>query len=256
MKKTLLKIGLLSLCVSSLLSNEVNLNDPETVGELGYRAFSKDIDKLNTMKDNVGLWYLYHTNRKEWKRVHQDEFELEDAKEKAFNKFIAKNKDNKYINDTGSILLGSKFGKYDFKKQQFPIQGMDKRSYLTFEGSKYINHTWTKEKGVESIQLLFNNINDSYNFLPMSKSEAKEFIKSRKNSGGNVTRDLTIKYYYTLKEINNKDILSSFKYCKIQNEHGCYVLSSNNTKVSVVGQVNKMEIMDNKGNILHTYDKF
>jgi hypothetical protein len=238
MKKVVIA-GMLTLGMS--LFAEVNLNDNKTVDNIALAGLNGKIEKVD--KSVAGRWYLYQGEYSTWKKVRNDEFELDGAIEEAYSAFIKTIKENKsLIGETGTLRLGSKFSKYDFKKQQFPISLMSKNSYVSFSGDKLAGYS-------NAVSLSFDNVNPSHAILPMVKSEAKTFIKSRKHNG-RVDRGLTARYSYVIKSIETPT--KNINRCQ-ENFRNCdYDLSD----TKIVGHITKLEIIGKNEKILKTYTDF
>lgn len=237
MKKTVIA-GMLSVAVG--LFADVNLNDEKTCDKLALFGLQSTLSKVD--KAAAGRWYLKLAQSSKYSEVRNDEFELDGAIEEAYTTFekVVKDSEN-FVGQSAVLRLGSKFSKYDFKKQLFPISLMQSNSYINFSGEKLAAYR-------RSLILTFDNINPKNAYLPMIKADAKAFMKSRKNDGY-VNRKLTAKYTYTIKKVLSPT--ESIVSCK-ENFYGCDYLN----KVSVVGHITKLEILDKDGKVLHTYGDY
>ncbi|MDF1879251.1 DUF4852 domain-containing protein [Sulfurimonas sp. SAG-AH-194-C20] len=237
--KKIVVAGMLSIAVS--LFADVNLNDEKTCDKIALFGLQNTLSKVD--KAAAGRWYLLQGQQSKYRDVKNDEFELDGAIEEAYSTFEKTVQDSEnYVGQTGVLRLGSSFKKYDFKKQSFPISLMEPSSYIEFAGDVFAG--WRN-----SIVLTFDNINPKNTHLPMVKADAKAFMKSRKHKNGRVNRNLTAKYTYTIKKVSTptKNIAS----CE-ENFYNCDDLS----KVSVVGHITKLEILDKDEKVLHTYSDY
>ncbi len=240
MKKMVIA-GIMTVAVS--LFADVKLNDVKVVDNIGFAGLNKTISKAD--KSAAGRWYLRRAQYTTYKTVRDDEFELEGAVEEAYKALISKIKEeNKnFIGKTSELRLGSEFSKYDFKKQLFPISVMEKNSVVTFGGDQIIY------TGSYGLQLSFDNVNNSHSVLPMVKTDARTFTKSRKSSNGNVNRDLTVRYSFIIKSIESS----------IDNLNKCNERFSRCNQIEepkMIGHITKMEILDKDGKVLHTYSDY
>jgi len=193
MKKLTILI-LMAGMVLPLFAERLNLGDPGLVERFGKHIVKDKIDLYDP--DTLGLWVLQHDYRQKYNRVHNDEFELDDAKKWALEKFKLKLSKLKPIDPNAEYDLylgGVSFGKYDFKEERFPLKGaIEEGTYMQYPGKDYIVKSWH-----DSI-LKFENATSKDNFIPMEKAEAKKFLRSRKDKYGNIDRRLVAHYVYTL----------------------------------------------------------
>ena len=76
------------------------------------------------------------------------------------------------------LYLGEKFGKYNFKSKIFLIKELSENSYMNYSDNREFVSNYSESK------LVFENADNSANFIPMEKDDAKKFIQSRQNSLG------------------------------------------------------------------------
>jgi|GEM_PF-4447505 len=241
MKKMVIA-GMLTVAVS--LFADVNMNDGKTVDMLGLEGIKSKLKTLD--KSAAGRWYLYQAQYAKYKIVREDEFELDGAIEQAYTDLVTRVQSAEtFIGKKSELRLGSEFSKYDFKKEQFPISLMSKNSYVSFGGDSLVT-SYSRE----GISLSFDNVNEAYAVLPMKKVDAKVFMKSRKDSRGNVNRDLTAKYSYIIKSIHTPTD-NSIEKCQV-NFNNCDDLH----EIKMVGHITKLEILDENGKVLHTYSNY
>jgi hypothetical protein len=241
MKKIVIA-GMLTLAVS--LFAEVNMNDKKTIDLIGLDGLKKSISKVD--KASAGRWFLYRGKNPTYRKVRNDEFELDGAIEEAYTEFISKiNSTESFVGKTSELRLGSEFGKYNFKKKEFPITVMSKNSYVSFGGADIIIESYSSQ----GAKLSFDNVNNAHSVLPMVKADAKQFMKSRKNSRGNVDRSLTARYSYVIKSV--KTPVDYIEKCK-ENFRNCQA----QREVKIVGHITKLEILGKEGKVLYTYSDY
>lgn len=236
MKKIVIA-GMLSIAMS--LFADVNMNDKSVVDNIGLAGLKSKFSTID--KTKAGKWYLLKTDRKHYLKVRNDEFEIDDAISSSYTKFQTKVNKESFVGKTAVLRLGIKFSKYDFKKKLFPISAMTKDSYVSFDGGPIVTS--------DGLRISFDNINDSHSFLPMAKSDAKEFIKARKDSRGNVDKRLTLRYTYVIKSIESP--VKPINTCE-QRDRSCWQLD----KIKLIGHITKLEILDKDNKVLHTYSDY
>ncbi len=177
------------LLSSSIFANNLNIGDKNTLDEVTMCGINNKIDELDG--NSAGIFYLYHKYSNLFEKVKNDEFELGDTAEKYSKIFKEKIKNScSKIKDKEFVLnLNAEFKKYDFSKKGFPINGMEKESYVEFYSPLSAD-----------AKVVFDNIDTEKNFIAMSKDKAKKFIKSKKRYG-NVDRRIMAKYYFTINSI-------------------------------------------------------
>lgn len=176
----------------------------------------------------IGEWYLRKTNYSKYKRVINDEFELGDAINSAFKLFennISPN--SSYLEKEFIIKTRTKFGKYNFSNEAFPIDTIIENSYFTYYGDQIVYES----------KLFFDNASASKNILKMKKNEAKAFIKSRKNRYGDVNRNLNLKITYKIVDISSNDSVKN---------------SRSNLNIKFMGHIQKFEFSKKNGELIKT----
>ncbi len=166
------------------------LNDTKTVERFGSIVVKEKLAEYD--EDALASWTLRHDYAEKNKNTHDDEFEYDEAKTWALEKFKEKiSKVKKFdVNQEFKLNLSAKIGTYDFKAKSFPIEALTPNAYINFRGNGYF---------VRGGKLLFDNATADINNIPMEKAKAKIFIKSRKRNG-HIDRKLTATYIYTIKE--------------------------------------------------------
>ncbi|MEA2016876.1 MAG: ankyrin repeat domain-containing protein [Campylobacterota bacterium] len=246
--KQLFKKELISLKDAKIKNNKkskskiVNFRNKETVDSIGLSVLKDYISSFEKNKTNVAMWYISSDQNEVEKyfKFKNDEFEIDSILENSYSDFIKKIQNQKtFIGKTSELRLGIKFKKYDFKNKRFPLELMTEDSSIAFEGSKITN-----------LKLSFNNINKNNIFLPMQKAKAKIFIKNRREASGYINRELIARYTYVIQKVTPKSLKRILKYSKVRN---FYWRVQHTIDVSVIGYINKLEILDKNNKILYTY---
>lgn len=216
---------------------QIDIEDKTTIDMIGLYALKPKINELKNNKNELFNWYI-NSNQKlvdSFMKVKDDEFEVEDFKNKAYTDIINKiNNVENFIGKESSFLLNVEFGEFNFDSNSFPISLLNKNSYVTFNGKSFLG----------SIELSFNNTNSENAYLEMEKLKAKEFIKSRKNTYGTVNRKLHAKYYFTIIKIDEYKIDRILRQTNFDKWTGSRI-SKIDSYLKVVGHINKIELLDN-----------
>jgi hypothetical protein len=191
MKKVIFIMAIYLLSIP-LMAQKLNLGDSSTLENFGVNIVKEKIDTYDTIA--LGLWYLKNNYNSKWRRVQNDEFELEDAKQWAFKQLVKKLDRAKPIDKNAEydLYLNIKFTKYDFKLERFPVEALSADSYMSYSAKGEFVQRYANSK------LSFENIDESINFIPMKKEEAKNFIKSKKSKYGDIDRSIVAHYVYII----------------------------------------------------------
>lgn len=160
-----------------------------SVGAMAYE-FSWDNLMLSDAKLNSDYdyeayvdAYMMRYRRPIWKKYKNDEFELEGKRQETIEmmkkRFAAFDLNQDFV-----INTGFKFGKYDFKKESFPLDGISANSYF------YESKGWYGENVFPSRYSVHFTNPEIMDVLPMKKDDAKAFIQGKKNEYGRVDRRL------------------------------------------------------------------
>jgi len=225
-------VGTLIFSVSLLA--EVDLSKSENVDKIGLASLKENIEQVD--KRFAGRWYLKNGKSSTYKSVKNDEFELEDAVNISYQELLNEIKKNQsFIGKTSSFMVMTKFDKYDFEGKFFPLENILTNDITVPRYGKHI----VGNAGYH-LKIKFDNTNAMHNRLPFLKDKAKAFLKSRKYSSGTVNRTIGLKYYYTIKTILPSSV-DGINSCK-ENFEDCNIL-----KTVLIGHINKIEIIDTKG---------
>lgn len=214
-----------------LFGDKLDLADPLLVENFGANIVKEKLDTYDS--DALGLWYLKRNYRSKWTKVREDEFELNDAKVWAFNQLKKKLSKVKPVNKNGDyhMYINVKFGKYDFKSNSFPVEALTANSYMTYAGKGEFVDSYLSSK------LVFENAEESVNFIPMKKEDAKKFIKLRKGKYGDINRNIVAHYIYKITNFSESKEFTS---------------DGSPMRIKFTGRLKSVEFMDKKRkNILH-----
>lgn len=129
--------------------------------------------------------YLRVFEPRVWRRVREDEFQLETERKRVARQFEREVADFSLERD---VILHTwlKLGKYNLEKQAFPVTNMS------------AGHSWSESKDRFAVSE-FSDVLDVYlkNYdmlteLPMSPDEAQAFLQRRKDSRGRINRDVEV----------------------------------------------------------------
>lgn len=177
--KLLAIIGIIFFIVSSgsLHAKEINYHNAliafiNLTNDRQYQTFVDDW--MRAFRPNI------------WRQYANDEFELEDRRSEM--KEIINGGLNSFVKDEEfEILTSANFGSYDFEDQIFELAPFSKTTYFKVGvprggGVRKLPHEFSFK---------FENP-DVLNGFPMSKKEAKQFLKSRKYASGSINKNLNI----------------------------------------------------------------
>jgi hypothetical protein len=219
-------IVLTALLSVTLFAREWNLGDRRLVEDFGLGIMGKKFDLYDP--DALAEWSLETYYPDKYLKTKDDEFEFDSAKQwalKALKKRISmiqlpSKRDLFHTN------LNSKFGKYDFKNERFPVKGMTKESYLNYHGTGEVVSSYN------SSRLTFENADQNRNFLYMKKDQARRFLKKR-NFNGYINREIIIRYTYTLESVK---------------ENNEFKPGHSQMTLNFIGKIKSMDIVDKKKN--------
>ncbi len=122
---------------------------------------------------------------------------------KIFSNVDIKNKLADKINSTDlnavyTIVTSVEIGDYHFEKEGFPV-AINEGVYFPFERFSGLWSYGISEKSILYKQSAFKLDGfEKYNFIAMPKAEAKKFLQGRKNSWGDVNRNVTLQITYKI----------------------------------------------------------
>ena len=168
--------------------------------ENAYYIYLKGTKKKIT--ENEYLNYAKVVESQIYKKYKNDEFEWEDQftslKQKFDKAIVEADLDSTYV-----VVTAVDFGNYDFTNEGFSVS-IDKNTYFKlygfserYEASKdsvFRNHVAYKLIGFEK-----------YNFFAMPKADAKIFLQGRKDSYGDVNREVTLQIFYKIAKFDSKE---------------------------------------------------
>lgn len=157
---------------------------------LSAHEFSWDNLMLSDAKLNPNYDYEVHVDaymtryrNPVWKKYKNDEFELESKRQETIE-IMKKRFESFDLNQEFVINTTFEFGKYDFKQQFFPLEGVSANSF--FRQSK----RWYDERVFPNTYGVFFTNTEIMGTLPMEKDAAKAFIQSKKSQSGRIDRRL------------------------------------------------------------------
>jgi len=192
MKKSLVFLGLL------LLALNVMAQTSDTEKRIDYISAFPICIQQNAIEitDSLIVQFAMDFRNDIYKKYRNDEFEWQDQKQK-----IKKEIEQLVLSTstTGNYVMatGIEFGNYDFEKLGFNVS-IGEGTYFPFYASGRYN------SNLPQISLVFVDFT-KYNFFPVAKDKANEFLKSRKDSYGNVDRKITLLIHYTIVPASSDD---------------------------------------------------
>lgn len=235
--------------------------------ELSLAMYHDIKDLVKKYEDGLNIWYMYMYDYYTYSKFKDDEFEFNDIKNKAKTEFLSKIDEmyNKYKTKEIKIRVNTEFDKFDFEKERFKLNLPNNNSYYSFEDMRYSWETYDQKYRFNnykysynydtmflptySVNLFFNNTNSNIEYLPMKKDLAKEFVKQRKDSNGDVNRNLTAVITFTsdkYKIKSEENFFWNLKDCKVGEDFKCDAIS-----YDIISKIKYIEIYD-KDKLLHT----
>ena len=118
-----------------------------------------------------------------WKRFRNDEFEMV-GKRKETIELMKQSIANFSLQETFTVRTTTKFGSYEFESKSFPIDGWSESSF-------FYASTYTYGSFPDTINVFLNNPK-AVTRIALGEVQAKEFVRSRKDSYGEVDRKLYV----------------------------------------------------------------
>jgi len=185
---------------------------------LNYEVMAKQWVKLSSYKfideRQFGTWFLQAYMTSTYNHVKNDEFELNDAIEDATQKAFAW-LENVSADYTYEIITTVQVGNYDFKTLSFP---------LDFEVGSNFFHASSSPRGglpglAPGVSLHFNSIKNTNGLsLEMPKDSAKAFLASRKDSYGNINRNVQLKIRAKITSAEPVKVINYSNYMPLQSD--------------------------------------
>ena len=130
-----------------------------------------------------------------WNRYRNDEFEMAEKRRETIE--IMKKAVAAYSLDEDIVVTTSmEIGSYDFETKGFPLDGLNESSY--YYASSYQNGNFPNRFTMH----LSNPA--ALGHLQLSEAQAKEFLNSRKNRNGEISRKVYVKLYLRVKKFRNE----------------------------------------------------
>ena len=225
MKKSLL-VGLLILTSVCFIFGQAKTLDANN-GMYIYLNGSK-----TTLTEDEYLSYAKSIGYSVYNKYKNDEFEWYDQFQTLKQK-LDDSVANADLTSTYTIVTSVNFGDYDFSQGGFPVAIGEG----TFFPLGTVDKGWNadyKSIFTKTIALKLDAF-DSYNFLEMEKDAAKTFLQSRKNSYGNVNREITLEITYKIASYDSAEY-KSFANLALANDY-----------IPVVGIIEKIVVYDTTG---------
>lgn len=160
---------------------------------LAYMSMNKDFEYSDRQVDS----YMQAYRKEKWETVHQNEFELREARKEVVQQMKAKVKEFK-VDQTFTLNARLEFKGYDFDLKGFPIENMTDTNYW------YTNSRRYSERLPYTFHLFFSNTKP-FNLVKMDEEAAKQLIKARTDRFGRVDREITASIKFILDKIKNDD---------------------------------------------------
>ena len=177
-------------------------------------------DELNYAKSFENLTYRKYKN---------DEFEWDEQftkiKQSLKEKIHSVDMDVSYI-----VMTDVKLENYDFTNEGFPVSISEK---IFFPYDHFDNWASLDSDSIldKRIALKLDRF-EKYNFIAMPKVEAKKFLQTRKNTYGNVNRQVSLQVTFKIAEFDSEEY-KSFANIALSNDY-----------LPVVGIIEKVEVYD------------
>lgn len=181
------------LVLTFLLSVGLAVAQQSPEQTLDYRhALSVALKTANVIPDdNETAAYIHDYCRSVYDQSKDNEFEWHDKLEQYRNELI-KARDSVNLAGEYRIIVGVKFGDYDFEKGGFPLD-LKPGQYYRLQPEKT---DWTRKS--KEVDIMLSNA-DELNFFKIDKEKAKELVSrvnSQKDDSGNVTREVRVVFHY------------------------------------------------------------
>lgn len=188
-----------------------------------YIAASKLNKKYNVENDALcAMKVLYNDVYKKYKN---DEFEFDDQLKNIANK-LRKTVQEHELNKLYKLNVVTTFDEYDFKKEEFPINGFTKNSYFSEHyNSLKFKCGYDNKISIRDTYYMFYSNPHIVTGIKMPKAEAKAFLKKRKRYG-EVNRHLYLDVFVKI----NRKRKTDFKKLGVGNQ--------------LMGEIQKINIYD------------
>lgn len=158
-----------------------------------YLSYLKEKPRFSYKKNKKKLTKLFYPHV--YDKYENNEFQLNGKEKKSVSKVKSK-VDSLKTPLFFKINTSSKFGKYNFKKHEFPFQPFSKTSY--FHASGYCNPICKQQ-----VDLLISNAS-LIQKISMSKANAKKLVDSRTGPDGNINRQVHLKLRFKITGAKSK----------------------------------------------------
>lgn len=169
------------------------------------------------MPEDIVDGYMQTYRPEVWAKYQNDEFELDDKRQETLkmmkNIIAAANPD-----ETFTIQARFQFGEYNFSKEQF--------DFHPFAGGVFFPLDQCCSSLPRRIKVSFSNP-DIVDGIPMKKAMAKQFLDSRKSSGGYVNRDILAKVKIRMLSVPTRgELVAQIEQVQLFSENGRSVIAT------------------------------
>ena len=188
-----------------LFAHESSFSNGQIVEKFAMHIMKNKINSYN--KRELGKFLLEKTNYQKFKKIYNDEFELEDASIETLRQFNSSLNTLSPVNlkEEYDLFLDVNFKEYNFKAESFQIKGgLSKDSYMMYGGRNIL--VPARNNGSK---LFFDNTVDNSNIIYLNKSKARAFMKSIKEQDRNIDRSLIAHYVFVINSFKEEQILLS-----------------------------------------------
>jgi len=174
----------------------------KVASEVGLISILTHKEIADKNKRNIGESYLSIMNKDLWRKYAKNEFEIGSLSLKYYDKLIedAKKAKSKYMNKELTFTFKTKFGKYNFEKEGFPVKFPNigkKPAFDIYNGGG--NNFHSNPVFVAAVDLVLEKFNPNNVLLKMNKKQAKEFLKN----GRDRNRELTAVISGIVRDVRN-----------------------------------------------------
>lgn len=158
-----------------------------------FMSLNKDFEYSDRQVDS----YMQVYRKDKWEAVHQNEFELREARKEVLQQMKSKVKEFK-VDQTFTLHAKLELKAYDFDLKGFPIENMSDTHYWYTGAHHYADRL------PSTFHLYFSNTKP-FNLVKMNEEAARQLIKARTDRYGRVDREITANVQFRLEKVKNDD---------------------------------------------------
>ena len=186
-KKIVFTICVIGVSLSSMSAKEINIKDVDGLAWMTYKATRYPaLLKYENRQEPMKNWYMRTYHSDVYEKVKNDQFALDDVKEKYYVELIDKMKllkvdkvsPNNYIKGDFILNATGKIEKYDFKKKAFIINPEATDGISRTRNGRSFQYVGKPENRK---LVLRSSIIISPHYLKIEKDDAKKLMKSLKD---------------------------------------------------------------------------